>query len=114
MKYYIYMLRCEDNSLYTGITTDLPRRFCEHTARHGAKYTSVHRAAAIAAAWETDGGRSEASKLEYFIKQLPKREKERLVENPRLLSPLSGRSAQPIDNFNAAVRQNGEYNDEKK
>lgn len=92
MTYFVYMLRCEDNSLYTGITTDIPRRYSEHTARNGkgAKYTSVHRAAAVAAAWETSGGRSAASKLEYFIKRLRKTDKEMLVQNPQLLAQMSG------------------------
>ncbi|MBQ3573901.1 MAG: GIY-YIG nuclease family protein, partial [Clostridia bacterium] len=37
--YYVYMMRCSDNSLYTGITTDLERRFEEHKSKKGAKYT---------------------------------------------------------------------------
>ncbi len=92
MTYFVYMLRCEDNSLYTGITTDIRRRFGEHAARNGkgAKYTSVHRAAAVAAAWETNGGRSAASKLEYYIKHLRKADKEMLALQPQLLSRMSG------------------------
>ena len=44
--YYTYMLRCNDNSIYTGITTDLSRRFLEHTSQDTkcAKYTLSHKA----------------------------------------------------------------------
>jgi putative endonuclease len=41
--YYVYILRCEDGSLYTGITTDIERRFNEHRARIGGHYTRSHK-----------------------------------------------------------------------
>ena len=99
MTYFVYMLRCEDNSLYTGITTDIRRRFGEHAARNGkgAKYTSVHRAAAVASAWETIGGRSADSKLEYYIKHLRKADKEMLALQPHLLSRMSGMEVKIAD-----------------
>lgn len=78
--YYVYMIRCEDGSLYTGITTDVKRRFSEHLAggKKGAKYTKVHKPKEIAAVFETDS-KSEALGLEYSIKQLTKEEKENLI-----------------------------------
>ncbi len=78
--YYVYILRCEDNSLYTGITTDVMRRFAEHREDKvkGAKYTKAHKPKEIAAAWEV-GTKSDASKLEYRIKKLEKAEKEKLI-----------------------------------
>lgn len=78
--YYTYFLRCEDGSLYTGITTDLVRRFDEHAGQRGrgAKYTSSRRPIRFEAAWEASG-RAEASKLEYRLKALAKHEKERLI-----------------------------------
>ena len=78
--YYVYILRCEDNTLYTGITTDVARRFAEHREDKvkGAKYTKAHKPKEIAAAWEV-GTKSEASKLEYRIKKLEKAEKEKLI-----------------------------------
>lgn len=78
--YYTYMIRCEDNSLYTGITTDIERRFNEHYQKHikGAKYTKSHEAIKIEAAWET-ANRSQASKLEYNLKKLSKQQKEKLI-----------------------------------
>lgn len=78
--YYTYMLRCEDGSLYTGITTNLSRRFAEHTGAggKGAKYTASRRPVCYEAAWRS-ASRSEASKLERRIKLLTKQEKESLV-----------------------------------
>lgn len=78
--YYVYILRCEDNTLYTGITTDVARRFAEHREDKvkGAKYTKAHKPKEIAAAWEV-GTKSDASKLEYRIKKLEKAEKEKLI-----------------------------------
>ena len=78
--YYIYMIRCRDNSLYTGITTDIERRFNEHLQKDikGAKYTKGHDALKIEAIWKTNT-RSDASKLEYSIKKLIKQQKEELI-----------------------------------
>ena len=78
--YYVYMLRCEDNSLYTGITTNLERRMEEHFTKSDkcAKYTMRHTAKKLEIAWKTEN-RVLASKLEYAIKTLKKDEKENLV-----------------------------------
>ena len=80
--YYIYILRCENNFLYTGITTDVERRFNEHKDGNikGAKYTKSHKPLGVEAVWEAEN-KSDASKLEYRIKQLTKKEKEDLIEN---------------------------------
>lgn len=76
----LYLIRCRDGSLYGGITTDLARRMAEHTGGgpRAAKYlrgkgplTVVH-ARAI-------GTRSEASRAEYHLKRLSKRDKEALA-----------------------------------
>lgn len=78
--YFTYMIRCEDGSLYTGITTDLDRRFKEHKLQNdkSAKYTKSHKAVKIEAAWCSDS-RALAGKLEYHIKRLSKAEKEKLI-----------------------------------
>ncbi len=80
--YYIYILRCENNYLYTGITTDVERRFNEHKDGKikGAKYTKSHKPLGVEAVWEAES-KSDASKLEYRIKQLSKQEKEDLIAN---------------------------------
>ncbi len=87
--YYIYMLRCSDNSLYTGITTDVERRFEEHKSKtvKGAKYTRAKSVVSIAAVWERET-RSDALRLEAFIKKQRKEKKEAFIENPSLLSNL--------------------------
>ena len=77
--YYIYMLRCEDNSIYTGITTNLEHRMKEHfTKENCAKYTYTHTAKKLEIVWETEN-RVLASKLEYHIKKLKKSQKEELI-----------------------------------
>ena len=78
--YYTYMLRCIDNSIYTGITTDLERRLCEHLAKNekSAKYTRSHTAIEFEAVWKSNS-KSNAQKLEYRIKRLKKAEKEKLI-----------------------------------
>lgn len=89
--YYVYMLRCEDNSLYTGITTDLERRFEEHLTKNKkcAKYTLNHSVKKIESAWETED-RVSASKLEYHIKKtLSKSQKEELIIKNNLQELLS-------------------------
>ena len=76
------MLRCVDNSLYTGITTNLERRMEEHFTKSDkcAKYTMRHSAKKLEVAWQTEN-RVLASKLEYAIKTLKKEEKEKLVSS---------------------------------
>lgn len=78
--YYVYLLRCGDGSLYTGITTDPERRLAEHQGQggRGAKYTAARGAVRVEAVW-TAADRSAASRLERFIKRLVKREKEALI-----------------------------------
>jgi len=79
--YYTYMLRCEDNSIYTGITIDVKRRLSEHIekSKKCAKYTATHQAKRIEAVWESEN-KSLASKLEFHIKRLKKLEKENLIK----------------------------------
>lgn len=76
--YYLYIIRCADNSLYTGVTTDVERRFAEHVAGTGAAYTRAHVPKKIVYV-EICANRSAAQKREYEIKQLTKEQKEVLV-----------------------------------
>jgi len=73
--YFIYILQCSDNTLYTGITTNLDRRIKEHNdSKLGAKYTKVRRPVKLVYSKEfTD--RSEASKEESRIKKLSRQQK---------------------------------------
>ena len=79
--YYTYMLRCADNSIYTGMTNDLEKRLEEHVSKskNGAKYTKSHDVVKLETAWKSKET-SLACKLEYQIKQLSKQQKERLIE----------------------------------
>jgi putative endonuclease len=74
------MLRCKDNSIYTGITTDIERRMEEHFSKGEkcAKYTLTHSAIKLESVWQSNS-RVLASKLEYYIKKLPKKQKEELI-----------------------------------
>lgn len=93
--YYTYILRCKDNSLYTGITTDLERRLREHKEKgeKTAKYTLTHTAIKMEIAWESEN-RVLASKLEFNIKRLEKKKKEELIKNPKLLNDFLGDKVQ--------------------
>ena len=80
--WYVYMLRCADNTLYTGITTDIQRRIKEHNNKQaGAKYTRAKRPVTLVYS-EAIPNRSAALKREAEIKKLSKREKENLTRHP--------------------------------
>lgn len=79
--YYLYILKCSDSTLYTGITTDLERRVTEHNCSvRGAKYTAVRRPVEIVYSEEFPS-RSEASKREAFIKSLSRTDKLKLINS---------------------------------
>jgi len=78
--WFVYMVRCADGSLYTGITTDLDRRMDEHNGirRGGARYTRNRRPVELV--WhEPSNNRSTASQREYEIKRLTRSAKLSLV-----------------------------------
>ena len=87
--YYTYIMRCEDGSLYTGITTDVKRRLKEHQGKlsGGAKYTKGRMPTKVEVVWQSDN-RSLASKLEYRIKKLSKQDKELLIQYPQRMAQL--------------------------
>jgi putative endonuclease len=75
--WFVYILRCADGTLYTGITTDPDRRLAQHNAGTASKYTRARRPAVIAYR-EEQPDRSSASKREAALKSLRRHEKERL------------------------------------
>lgn len=76
--YTLYLLRCSDGTLYTGITSDLKRRLHEHnTSDKGAKYTKSRRPCALVYCEQLES-KSAALKREIAIKKLPKAKKETL------------------------------------
>ncbi|MCW8833158.1 MAG: GIY-YIG nuclease family protein [Colwellia sp.] len=77
--WYVYLLRCNDNSLYAGITTNITRRLHQHNhTKLGAKYTRAKRPVTLAFI-EAASDKSTASKREYQLKKLTKAQKEHLV-----------------------------------
>ena len=77
--WYVYLMRCNDNSLYCGVTTDLVRRELEHNGLpKGAKYTRVRRPVTMVSNQQVED-RSCAGKLEAQLKKLTKTKKEQLV-----------------------------------
>lgn len=90
--YYTYMLRCADNSIYTGMTNNLDKRINEHLSKdkNSAKYTKSHNAIKLEAAWKSKD-KSLACKLEYQIKTLTKHQKEDLINGEKLSNYLSGK-----------------------
>ncbi|MBR4288227.1 MAG: GIY-YIG nuclease family protein [Clostridia bacterium] len=84
--YYTYMIRTEGGSLYTGIAKDLFSRMKDHAGqgKKCAKYTRSRKLAALEALWSS-ADRSSASRLEYYLKTLTKKEKEALLLDPKKL-----------------------------
>ena len=82
-KYFTYIVRCADGTLYTGITTDIGRRMDEHNGldknKKGAKYTRVRRPVELVYE-KSFSNRSKATKEEIKIKQLTRQEKEKLLD----------------------------------
>ena len=85
----VYIIRCGDNSLYTGISNDVVKRFAVHQSRgaKSAKYTRNRHPLQLVFTAKI-GNKSAASRAEYQIKQLPKKVKESLVLGQTSLSKL--------------------------
>lgn len=78
-KYFVYMLMCSDNTLYTGIAHDVEKRLQEHNnSAKGAKYTRGRRPVSLVYS-ESCEDKSTALKREYSIKQLSRAQKEALL-----------------------------------
>ena len=92
--YYVYILRCKDKSFYTGITTDVDRRFKEHRAGTGGRYTRSHKPERILYR-EGVATRSDALKREAEIKKWPREKKLQLIRRSayRPKSALTNSSA---------------------
>ena len=72
--WYLYLIECEDGSLYTGITTDVERRYAQHVAGKGARYTRMKKPVRLVGFREC-GTKSEALKAELCLKALRPPEK---------------------------------------
>ena len=83
-KWYVYILECSDETLYTGITNNLELRLKKHNQGKGARYTKGRGPVKLLINFEVDG-KSKALKLEYKIKKLSKKEKIEIIKNRTLL-----------------------------
>ncbi|MCG3400525.1 GIY-YIG nuclease family protein [Staphylococcus massiliensis] len=77
--HFVYILKCKDESLYTGYTVDVEKRVAKHNAGLGAKYTKIRRPVRLVYQ-ESYTSQSEALKREYAIKQLSRRDKLNLIQ----------------------------------
>ena len=79
--WHIYMVRCSDGTLYTGITNDLKKRIEAHnSAKDGARYTRSRRPVKLVYSEQVES-KSAAAKLEYQLKKLPRLKKIRLIKD---------------------------------
>ncbi|MEK7142198.1 MAG: GIY-YIG nuclease family protein [Patescibacteria group bacterium] len=79
MMYFVYLIQCDGGSIYTGITTDIKRRFKEHQDKVGGHYTRAHNVEKILYTEECQT-RSEALKREAEIKKLSRGKKLELIK----------------------------------
>lgn len=77
--WWVYIIRCSDESLYTGVTVDLLRRWRQHANGNGAKYFRGRQPIELVYV-ETDHCRRSACQREFAIKQLSRRDKQLLLE----------------------------------
>lgn len=85
-KMYVYILKCDNNSLYTGIAVNPEQRLRQHLGliKGGAKYTKCHKVMAVMAIWEDLSGEY-ARKLEFHLKRkLTHQQKLSLINNPEM------------------------------
>jgi len=86
--FWIYILHCENGSLYTGYTIDLIKRFAKHKNKQAAKYTKAFPPLYVAQAWPIYGNKAQAMKIECFIKKLSKELKNKIILDGTLLVNL--------------------------
>jgi putative endonuclease len=84
---FVYILKCKDNSLYTGIASDINRRIRQHLnlIKGGAKYTRSHRVVSVELLLECDDS-SACRKMECAIKKLSKPEKNDIISSKEILN----------------------------
>ncbi len=79
-KHYVYIVRCTDNSLYTGYTNNIEKRIATHNAGKGARYTRARLPVTLLAVWHFSS-KSAALRAEYALKRFPRALKLYLIEN---------------------------------
>jgi putative endonuclease len=89
---YCYLLRCADGSFYTGWTNDLARRYGEHSAGRGGRYTRTHWPVELVY-FERQADASQARKREAAIKKMPRAKKSELAAGGKAKISASSKSA---------------------
>lgn len=85
--YWVYILLCENNTLYTGYTTDLAKRYQSHVTKSGkCKYTRSFKPLKVAQSWKIQGDKALAMRVERHIKTLSRLQKEQLIAYPLTLA----------------------------
>ncbi len=84
MSHFVYIVRCANDTLYTGYAVDVVARVSKHNQGKGAKYTRINGPVKLLASWQVPS-RIEALQLEQKIKQLPRRAKLSLIAGEREL-----------------------------
>jgi putative endonuclease len=79
-RWFLYIVECRDHTLYTGITTDLSRRFAQHNDGLASRYTRSRRPVTLVYQ-EPCRGRSQALKKEYAVKRLSRKGKEAYIKD---------------------------------
>ncbi len=84
--YWVYILHCENNTYYTGYTTDIKKRYQSHiNGNSKCKYTRSFKPLCIAQCWKINSDKSFAMKIEAKIKKLSRSDKEKIIADPFLL-----------------------------
>jgi putative endonuclease len=99
-RWFLYILRCGDNSLYTGITTDVKRRLAEHRGKagRGARYLRG-RGPLVLVYTKKAGTRSQALKMEFKVKKMKKNDKERLIRHQETFLTKTTSMFQPFSSI---------------
>jgi putative endonuclease len=87
MAWFLYLLECEDGSVYTGITKDVEARMAKHASGNGARYTRARKPVALLASFELVD-HSSALRAEYWVKRLPAAQKRALAAGERTLASV--------------------------
>ncbi|KVV18796.1 excinuclease ABC subunit C [Burkholderia cepacia] len=87
MSWFLYLIECADDSVYTGITTDVAARFDEHASGKGARYTRSRKPRVVLASFPLPD-RSIASRAEYWVKRLTAAQKRELAAGIRTLESV--------------------------
>lgn len=102
MSWFLYLIECEDGSVYTGITTDVDARFAQHANGTGARYTRARKPRAVLASFPL-ADRSSASRAEYWVKRLTPVQKRALASGQRTLESVLPVVAKAEDDAATAV-----------